>query len=90
MKIDIDDINYHHEYSVSLVFDATSIASSASASTQKTESSKSQPTSSATTTESQVPNPQTDDATPYLLIVALVGSAFLLYRKKLQTKTEGQ
>lgn len=90
MKIDIDDINYHHEYSVSLVFDATSIANTATASTQQTESSKSQPTSSATTTGSQVSNPQTDDATPYLLIVALVGSAFLLYRKKLQTKTEGQ
>jgi len=88
MKIDIDDINYHHEYSVSLVFDATSIASS-TASTQQTVSGESKPTS-ASTTESQVPNPQTGDATPYLLIVALVGSAFLLYRKKLQTKTEGQ
>ncbi|WP_231630172.1 heme uptake protein IsdC [Lysinibacillus sp. ZYM-1] len=88
MKIDIDDINYHHEYSVSLVFDATSIASS-TASTQQTVSSESKPTS-ASTTESQVPNPQTGDATPYLLIVALIGSAFLLYRKKLQTKTEGQ
>lgn len=88
MKIDIDDINYHHEYSVSLVFDAVSTASS-TASTQQTTSNESK-ASTASTTESQVSNPQTGDATPYLLIVALVGSAFLLYRKKLQTKTEGQ
>lgn len=76
MKIDIDDINYHHEYSVSLVFDAASDSKTPNA-----------PTNSS---ESHVPNPQTSDVTPYLLIVALVGSAFLLYRKKRQTKTEGQ
>ncbi|MEY9978195.1 heme uptake protein IsdC [Lysinibacillus sp. RC79] len=85
MKIDIDDINYHHEYSVSLVFDAASVGSTTTkASDSKTTNA---PTNSS---ESHVPNPQTSDATPYLLIVALVGSAFLLYRKKLQTKTEGQ
>ncbi|MFT9819593.1 heme uptake protein IsdC [Lysinibacillus sp. NPDC056185] len=86
MKIDIDDINYHHEYSVSLVFDATSVGS-----TTITEASDSKTTNApANSSESHVPNPQTSDTTPYLLIGALVGSAFLLYRKKLQTKTEGQ
>ncbi|MFJ6210729.1 heme uptake protein IsdC [Lysinibacillus sp. NPDC092081] len=86
MKIDIDDINYHHEYSVSLVFDAASVGS-----TTITKVSDSKTTNaSINSSESHVPNPQTSDATPYLLIVALVGSAFLLYRKKLQTKTEGQ
>ncbi|MGN4126489.1 heme uptake protein IsdC [Lysinibacillus sphaericus] len=82
MKIDIDDINYHHEYSVSLVFDAASTGSSTVTQAHDTKS----PTS--TTTESQVSNPQTSDATPYLFIVALLGSAFLLYRNKLQTKSE--
>lgn len=88
MKIDIDDINYHHEYSVSLVFDAVSTASPAATTQQATQNESKSP--QASTTESQVPNPQTGDATPYLLIVALVGSAFLLYKKKYQTKTEGQ
>ncbi|MGE7927021.1 heme uptake protein IsdC [Lysinibacillus xylanilyticus] len=98
MKIDIDDINYHHEYSVSLVFDAVSAGSAtvAKASETKTTDVPTKVSDSKTTnaqtnsSESHVPNPQTSDATPYVLIVALVGSAFLLYRKKLQTKTEGQ
>ena len=78
MKIDIDDINYHHEYSVSLVFNDATTANVA-------------PTSNATTSlESQVSNPQTSDATPYLLILAFAGSAFLLYRNKIQRKTEAQ
>ncbi|WP_369435893.1 heme uptake protein IsdC [Lysinibacillus fusiformis] len=84
MKIDIDDINYHHEYSVSLVFEASSVGSSTATTANDTKS----PTP--TTSESQVSNPQTSDAMPYLLIVALAGSAFLLYRKKLQTKSEAQ
>lgn len=81
MKIDIDDINYHHEYSVSLVFDT---ASTGGGDTAK------DPTVSNTaiSSESQVSNPQTSDSTPYLLIIALAGSAFLLYRNKIQTKTE--
>lgn len=82
MKIDIEDINYHHEYSVSLVFNDTSTTTS---------SANVSPTSNATTTlESQVSNPQTNDATPYLLILAFAGSAFLLYRNKIQRKTEAQ
>lgn len=90
MKIDIDDINYHHEYSVSLVFDAVSTGNSTAPAQQTTSNDSKAATASNSTTESQVPNPQTGDATPYLFIVALVGSAFLLYRKKHQTKTEGQ
>ena len=83
MKIDINDINYHHEYSVSLVFDAASTGGVATTSEKETSSTN-------TASESQVSNPQTSDATPYLFIIALVGSAFLLYRNKIQTKTEGQ
>jgi len=98
MKIDIDDINYHHEYSVSLVFDAASAGSATVAKAYETKttdastkaSDSKTANASTNSSESHVPNPQTSDATPYVLIVALVGSAFLLYRKKLQTKTEGQ
>jgi len=82
MKIDIDDINYHHEYSVSLVFDAAVSGSSATTATNNTKTS--------TASESQVSNPQTSDAMPYLLLVAFAGSAFFLYRTKYKTKMEGQ
>ncbi|GLC87709.1 heme uptake protein IsdC [Lysinibacillus piscis] len=81
MKIDIDDINYHHEYSVALVFNGAASTGGAA----KTDGAKA---STPAGTESQVPNPQTGDATPYVAIAALVGSAFLLYRKKQQTKME--
>lgn len=83
MKIDINDINYHHEYSVSLIFEAG--ATSGAATTNENTGSKTN-----SVPESQVSNPQTSDATPYLFIMALAGSAFLLYRNKFQTKTEGQ
>ncbi|WP_409368097.1 heme uptake protein IsdC [Lysinibacillus sp. 38-6] len=83
MKIDIDDINYHHEYSVSLVFDAP--ATTGSTATTATNNTK-----TSTASESQVQNPQTSDATPYMLFVAFAGSAFLLYRTKYKTKMEGQ
>jgi len=84
MKIDIDDINYHHEYSVSLVFDAA-VSGSSAATTTATNNTK-----TSTRSESQVSNPQTSDAMPYLLLVAFAGSAFLLYRTKYKTKMEGQ
>ncbi|UED81010.1 heme uptake protein IsdC [Lysinibacillus sp. CD3-6] len=84
MKIDIDDINYHHEYSVSLVFDAA-VSGSSAATTTATNNTK-----TSTGSESQVSNPQTSDAMPYLLLVAFAGSAFLLYRTKYKTKMEGQ
>ncbi|MEK5334216.1 heme uptake protein IsdC [Lysinibacillus sp. FSL W8-0992] len=84
MKIDIDDINYHHEYSVSLVFDAA-VSGSSAATTTATNNTK-----TSTASESQVSNPQTSDAMPYLLLVAFAGSAFLLYRTKYKTKMEGQ
>ena len=85
MKIDIADINYHHEYSVSFVFDAVT---SGALATQKTQNTKT--STSSAVSESQVPNPQTSDTTPYLLLIVFVGSAFLLYRKIYKTKTEGQ
>ena len=83
MKIDISDIDYHHEYSVSLVFDAASVGGESTTSINTASNTKA-------TSESQVSNPQTSDATPYLLITALAGSAFLLYRNKIKPKTEGQ
>ena len=98
MKVDVNDINYHHEYTVDMVFDevkavvkpstnstpSTTPPASSTTTVDKTTTASSSATSG--TTEEQVTNPQTGDSTPYLLLLALVGSAFLLYRTKLQTK----
>lgn len=84
MKIDIDDIDYHHEYTVTLVFDAASQggATAGEGNSEKT------PTS-ATGTGEKEPNPQTSDTMPYLIILTLLGSAFLLFKTKQRTKQEG-
>lgn len=93
MKVDIEDINYHHEYTVSIVFDAMEDAASvtppATNETKTTEDKKVTTNATTTkkpTTEGQVANPQTSDSAPYLLIFALAGSAFLLYRTKFKRK----
>lgn len=80
MKVDVDDINYHHEYTVDAVFDAVT---GGGATTNGTKPAGDQ---TPTAGEGQVPNPQTSDSTPYLIILTLVGSAYLLYRNKQQTK----
>ena len=96
MKVDVNDINYHHEYTVDMVFaevkavakpstnSTPSTPASSTTTVDKTSAAKSAATS--TSAEEQVTNPQTSDSTPYLLLLALVGSAFLLYRTKFQTK----
>ncbi|WP_153721565.1 heme uptake protein IsdC [Sporosarcina cascadiensis] len=93
MKVDVDDINYHHEYSVDLVFDeAAAVAPPVKDETVKPTPEKDKAPASSTTgtkkpsAENQVKNPQTSDSTPYLLIFALAGSAFLLYRTRNQRK----
>jgi len=93
MKVDVEDINYHHDYTVDIIFDAVALggapapaASVATSSDDKTPSSSKAPSTDVAASEGQVTNPQTSDSTPYLLILALVGSAFLLYRNRQQTK----
>jgi len=92
MKIDIDDIDYHHEYTVAIVFDAPSSEGAAATGgtgdkVSSTDTTVDQTTSSDTTVSGEkVPNPQTSDTTPYLIIIALFASAFLLYRNRQQTK----
>lgn len=98
MKVDVEDINYHHEYTVGIVFDAPASSGGGAAATddKKTPaaSDKADATSDAASSTSvktdQEPNPQTSDSTPYLLFAALAGSAFLLYRMKTKTKSEAQ
>lgn len=88
MKVDVDDINYHHEYSVDLVFDKAAVVPPVKNETVKPTPEKDKTPASSTTgtkkpsTENQVKNPQTSDSTPYLLIFGLVGSAFLFYKTR--------
>ncbi len=84
MKIDVDDINYHHDYTVAMVFDAAA-SSTPPATDGKTKTDDKSPTDTGSA-GGEVPNPQTSDTTPYLVILALMGSAFLLFRTKFQTK----
>lgn len=85
MKVDVEDINYHHEYTVDAVFDAAATGGGAATNGATPTGDKTSATSESAS-EGQVPNPQTSDSTPYLIILTLVGSAFLLYRNKQQTK----
>ncbi|WP_231293225.1 MULTISPECIES: heme uptake protein IsdC [unclassified Sporosarcina] len=99
MKVDVDEINYHHEYTVDLVFKensqvkppaVTPPASTTTPPAVKSPSAKPGTSTSTVTsrhsTERKVANPQTSDSTPYLLIFALAGSAFLLYKTRFQRK----
>lgn len=84
MKIDIDDIDYHHEYTVTLVFDTP--AAGGTTAVESDSDKKPTPTPNA---GEKVPNPQTSDATPYFIIITLLASAFLLFKNKQRTNQEG-
>ncbi|ARF14329.1 heme uptake protein IsdC [Sporosarcina ureae] len=97
MKVDVEHINYHHEYTVDLVFEDKSavtppaVKPPATTTTPPPSTNTNTNTSTSTVTKkptTQVPvkNPQTSDPTPYLLIFVLAGSAFLLYKTRFQRK----
>ena len=99
MKVDVEDINYHHAYTVDLVFE-TEAEVKPPVTTPPTNTTPTPPTTikppstntnSGTVTtkptiKEPVKNPQTSDPAPYLLMFALAGSAFLLYKTKFQRK----
>ncbi|ARF17471.1 heme uptake protein IsdC [Sporosarcina ureae] len=93
MKVDVEHINYHHEYTVDLVFEDKSAVTPPAVKPPATTTPPSTNTNTSTSTvtkkpTSQVPvkNPQTSDTTPYLLIFVLAGSAFLLYKTTFRRK----
>ncbi|PID22396.1 heme uptake protein IsdC [Sporosarcina sp. P3] len=93
MKVDVEHINYHHEYTVDLVFEDKSAVTppAVKSPAPTTPPSTNTNTSTSTVTKkptSQVPvkNPQTSDTTPYLVIFVLAGSAFLLYKTTFRRK----
>jgi len=98
MKVDVEDINYHHEYTVDLVFEEKAAVTPPavkppatnttppSANTNMNTNTSTGTITKKPTTQKPVKNPQTSDSTPYLLIFVLAGSAFLLYRTRFQKK----
>ncbi|ARJ39021.1 heme uptake protein IsdC [Sporosarcina ureae] len=95
MKVDVEHINYHHEYTVDLVFEDKNAVTPPAVKPPTTNTNRppsintNTSTSTVTkkpTTQEPVKNPQTSDSTPYLLIFVLAGSAFLLYKTRFQRK----
>ena len=97
IKVDVEHLNYHHEYTVDLVFEDKSavippaVKPPTTTTTPRPSINTNTNTSTSTVTKkptTQVPvkNPQTSDSTPYLLIIVLAGSAFLLYKTRFQRK----
>lgn len=106
MKIDIEDIDYHHSYGVDFVFEDSNIPAKAAekqATTTETNASETSNNSGSTNAGSsaasannattsltssgenvseKVENPQTNDAIPYVFIIALITSAFFFIRTK--------
>lgn len=98
MKVDVDEINYHHEYTVSLVFEKGNTVvppatdkkpsdSKTPATSGNNNSTKTDSTTSSGTVKKE-PNPQTGDSLPYLLLITAAGSALLLYKNR--TRKQGE
>jgi len=97
MKVDIDDLNYHHEYTVDYVWDASSLKNedgSAVAATAVQNNTNTTPKTGSTgeTNTSAVKeketNPQTSDAFPIGILLLFCVSGFILFNFKKRMKEE--
>lgn len=97
MKVDIDDLNYHHEYTVDYVWDAKSLknedGSAVVATTVQNNSNKDKEVNNnnATNTSSdkeKVSNPQTSDTFPLIILLFFCVSGFILFNFKKRMKEE--
>ncbi|MBK3497354.1 heme uptake protein IsdC [Viridibacillus sp. YIM B01967] len=95
IKVDIEDMNYHHSYSIRLAFDESSakLVSAAGSSSNKSDTSSSSKDTATTTADvkgkGNVDNPQTGDTTPILLFAgAFALSGFFLLRQRALKKVE--
>ncbi|HBT71335.1 MAG TPA: heme uptake protein IsdC [Lysinibacillus sp.] len=97
MKVDIDDLNYHHEYTVDFVWDAASLknedGSAVAATTVQNNSNTTKKTDNTGKTdissvkEKEV-NPQTSDAFPIGILLLFCVSGFILFNFKKRMKEE--
>ena len=85
MKVDIDDMNYHHKYTVRLKFDESSV-SLISAPAKNTNSVNANVSAGEQTDKQKevVNNPQTSDTAATTLFVLLMGASLFLLVKQLK------
>ncbi|MFJ6209522.1 heme uptake protein IsdC [Lysinibacillus sp. NPDC092081] len=99
MKVDIDDLNYHHEYTVDFVWDAASLknedGSAVVATTEQNKSNTNKTIKTDNTGETNTSsvkeketNPQTSDAFPLGLLLLFCVSGFILFNFKKRIKEE--
>ncbi|MGE7839338.1 heme uptake protein IsdC [Lysinibacillus sp. NPDC093712] len=98
MKVDIDDLNYHHEYTVDFVWDAASLKNEdgsavvASTEPKNTNTNTTIKTNTGETNTSSVQvkeaNPQTSDAFPLGILLLFCVSGFILFNFKKRMKEE--
>ena len=93
MKVDIDDLNYHHEYTVDFVWDAASLKDENGSPVAVTtvQNSSNTPTNSAgqsstSDVKEKVTNPQTNDTFPLGFLLLFCMSAFILFNVIKRTK----
>ncbi|WP_432703290.1 heme uptake protein IsdC [Lysinibacillus sphaericus] len=96
MKVDIDDLNYHHEYTVDFVWDASSLKNEdgsavASAVVQNSNNKDTTNNSGVINTSSsqeRVTNPQTNDIFPFSILLFFCLSGILLFNLRKRLKEE--
>ncbi|KOS68999.1 hypothetical protein AEA09_10885 [Lysinibacillus contaminans] len=97
MKVDIDDLNYHHEYTVDFVWDAASLknedGSAVVAPTVKNDSNTDIETdntgeTNTSSVKEKVSNPQTNDTFPLVILLLFCVSGFILFNFKKRMKEE--
>lgn len=97
MKVDIDDLDYHHEYTVDFVWDAASLKNEDGSTVTPTTVQNNGDTSvktdnnsstNTTSTKEVVSNPQTSDAFPLGILVLFCISGFVVLNFKKRMKEE--
>ncbi|MEK5333527.1 heme uptake protein IsdC [Lysinibacillus sp. FSL W8-0992] len=100
MKVDIDDLNYHHEYTVDFVWDPASLKNEDGSAVVATTDPKNTNTNTNTTIKTNTgdtntssvkekeTNPQTSDAFPIGILLLFCVSGFILFNFKKRMKEE--
>lgn len=97
MKVDIDDLNYHHEYTVDFVWDAASLknedgsavtATTVQNNTNTTKKDANTGVANTSTVKEKEANPQTSDAFPIGILLLFGVSGFILFNFKKRMKEE--
>ncbi|MFJ7667330.1 NEAT domain-containing protein [Lysinibacillus sp. NPDC097195] len=97
MKVDIDDLNYHHEYTVDFVWDPSSLkyedGSAVASAVVQNNNNKDTTTNNSgviktSSVQEKVTNPQTNDIFPFSLLLLFCLSGILLFNARKESKEE--